>query len=90
MPLTPELERRAMPIDHDVARAVDAYPVGDIRDLVEPVVCEGPDGDGHEPAEADVADSGPGYVVYACPACGRRLLYHHSKGESEPCCTPRR
>lgn len=59
MPPSPELESGAMPIDHDVARPVDAYPVCDIRELVEPVVCEGTNDD-HEPAEAEMVGSGPG------------------------------
>lgn len=79
----------AVAIEHDVAWAVDVYPVNEIRELVEPVMCAGGEGEDHEPVEAEVAESGPGYVVYICPTCGSRVLYQHGKGEKAPCCAPR-
>lgn len=85
----PEWKYMSLAIEHDVAWPVAAYAVGEIRDLVEPVVCRGDESTDHEPAVAAPVESGPGYVVYACPECGLRALYHHSKGDAEPCCSPR-
>lgn len=79
----------AVAIDHDVAWSVDAYAANEIRELVEPVRCRGNNGEDHEETEAELAESGPGYVVYACPVCGFRALYKHGKGEEAPCCAPR-
>ncbi|MFB6154099.1 MAG: hypothetical protein ABEJ27_07600 [Halodesulfurarchaeum sp.] len=79
----------AVAIDHDVAWSVPVYAVNEIRELVEPVACAGGEGEHHEPAEAEVAVSGPGDVGDTCPSCGSRALYHHGEGEKAPCCRPR-
>ena len=77
-------------VAHDVSLSVEPIVVSDIRDLVEPVVCRGDETGDHEATEAECVDTGVGYVVYECPECGLRALYHHSKSDSDPCCSPRR
>lgn len=78
-----------MAIDYDVAWSVNPYPVNEIRELVEPVICTGGEGEDHEATEADVLESGPGYVLYTCPTCETRVLYRHGKGQKAPCCGQR-
>lgn len=78
------------PVSADATWSVDAFAVGDIRALVEPVTCTGGEDEQHEPTEATVAETGVGYVVYQCPECGFRACYHHGSGDEAPCCGPRR
>lgn len=76
-------------VAHDVSWSVEPFVVSDIRDLVEPVVCRGGETVDHDGVEAGCVETGVGYVVYECPECGLRALYHHSKTDADPCCSPR-
>lgn len=72
-----------------VTRPVSPVTVGEIRDLVEPVRCLGGTPSTHDPVETECVDTGVGYVIYECSACGLRVKYYHSSDGNDPCCSPR-